>query len=89
MLVSHHSLAGASTVARGVQRHEAVLLSGDTDRRHPRALCGFQPREAGADRVDPPFRALLAAAVVAGDQLQRLAMRGDDPARRGVVVRPA
>ena len=62
-----------------------MLLAGDTDGGDTRPLRQVQPGKARADRVDPPFGSLFAAAVVVGDQLQRMAMAGDDLARLRVI----
>ncbi len=85
VLVSHHNLAGASTRPAAVERHEPVLLARHAYRRHARARRRLHLREARADCLDPPFGFLLTAAVVAGDEFERLPMHGHDAARRGIV----
>ena len=72
-------------VAALVERHESVLLPGHADGRHARAQRRIDPRKTRAHRVHPPVRALLAAAVVAGRQVQWLARGRDNLARPGVI----
>jgi hypothetical protein len=72
-------------LACGVQRHETVLLARYADAGHPCAQRRIEPGEAGADRVDPPFRALLAATRVIGDQVDGLPLDGQHAAHGRIV----
>ena len=62
-----------------------MLLAGHAQRHHTGAQGRIQFGETAADRVDPPLRFLLAAAIIPRHQFQRVAVRGQHLVRHGIV----